>query len=451
MARVLPFVGTRYNPKALPNLSAVMAPPYDVITPEERENLYKADPHNIVRLILGKEQVDDDEYNNKYQRAASFLKEWKSNGILMDDPCKNFYIYQQEFRTPDKKKRVRTGFLSAVKLEDPEKGRIRAHEHTFEGPKEDRLKLLRSTHCNLSPIFCLYSDPKREPDALLESVIGNEPSRIELTTDDKVVHRLWLLSNGAKVKELSAMMQEKEFYIADGHHRYETAVRYAQEMARLTGRRKGEHPPFTYTLAFLTNCDAEGLVILPTHRVLSAELGEGIDHAEILGDLKTHFDVSPVRVNLKKLATEGPRLCAKLEALGENTTAFMMVLPGGKAYTLCLKPDAKIRADMPSRLDKDIANLDVSILHHYIILQVWVGNPEVELDDQDIFYPKDAASALKMLGAPTYASAVFLMNAPRIGQVRQIAGKNLRMPHKTTFFYPKLLTGMVLRDHSAPW
>jgi uncharacterized protein (DUF1015 family) len=450
MARVLPFVGTRYNPKAVENLSAVMAPPYDVISPEQQDQLYKADPHNIVRLILGKGQVDDDEYSNKYQRAASLLKEWKSNGILMDDPCRNLYVYQQEFRTPDKKLRKRTGFFAAVKVEDPEKGRIRAHERTFEGPKEDRLKLLRSTHCNLSAIFCLYSDPARECDEILASVI-KEPPRMELTTDDKVIHRLWLLSNSAKVKQLSALMQDREFYIADGHHRYETAVRYAQEMSRLTGRKSGERPPFTYTLAFLTNCDSEGLTILPTHRVLSPELGEGIEYDEILDDLKQYFDVTPLKLDLKKAPTEGPRLCAKLELLGKKAMSFAMILPGGKGYSLGLKHGARIKSEMPENMDKDIASLDVSVLHHYIIAQVWVGNPEIELDDQDIFYPKDAASALKMLGAPTYASAVFLMNPPKMEQVRTIASKGLRMPHKTTFFYPKLLSGMVLRDHSAPW
>jgi uncharacterized protein (DUF1015 family) len=450
MARVLPFVGTRYNPKAVENLAAVMAPPYDVITPEQQDHLYKADTHNIVRLILGKEQVDDDEYSNKYQRAASLFKEWKSNGVLMDDPCKNFYVYQQEFRLADKKVHKRTGFFAAVKVEDPEKGRIRAHEHTFEGPKEDRLKLLRSTHCNLSPIFCLYSDVAKETDEILSS-ITKEPPRIELTTEDKVTHRLWLLSNSVKVKQLSALMQDREFYIADGHHRYETAVRYAQEMSRITGRKRGEHPSFTYTMAFLTNCDSEGLMILPTHRVLSPELGEGIEYSEILDDLKQYFTVSAVKVDLKKAATEGPRLCAKLEALGKKSMSFGMVLPGGKGYLLSLKPGAKIRSEMPERMDKDIAGLDVSVLHNYIIAQVWVGNPEIELDDQDIFYPKDAATALKMLGAPTYASAVFLMNPPRMEQVRAIASKGLRMPHKTTFFFPKLLSGMVLRDHSAPW
>ncbi|HBF35169.1 TPA: hypothetical protein DDW35_11475, partial [Candidatus Sumerlaeota bacterium] len=393
MARVLPFVGTRYNPKTAEDLATVMAPPYDVITPEMQEHLYNLAPHNFVRLDLGKEQVDDDEYSNKYQRAASLLKEWKSSGVLMDDPCKNFYIYQQEFKTPDKKTHIRTGFFSAVKLEELGKGKIHPHEYTFEAPKEDRLKLLRATHSNLSSIVYLYSDPEHATDEILNAITSKEAPRLEITTEDKVIHRLWLLSNSAKVKQLSALMQNKEFVIADGHHRYETAVRYAKEMNRLSTVKKGESPAYTYTMAFLVNSCSEGSLILPTHRVLSAELGENVDTAEVLEDLEEYFDVTPIKIDVKKPVAEGTRLMEKLESLAKKGTAFVMLLPGGKGYFLTLKPKTDIRSDMPEELSDEVAALDVSILHQYIIARLWVGNPEIELDDKDIFYEKDAAIA----------------------------------------------------------
>ncbi|HUT24403.1 MAG TPA: DUF1015 domain-containing protein [Sumerlaeia bacterium] len=451
MARVLPFVGTRYNPKAIEDLSAVMAPPYDVITPEMQKEMYERSPHNIVRLILGKEQVDDDEYNNKYQRAGSYLREWKGNGTLIDDPCKNFYVYQQEFRTPDKKMHVRTGFFAAVLLEDPDKGMVRAHEHTFEGPKADRLKLLRSTHCNLSPIFCLYSDPGKETDALLASVTAEEPPRTELTDSDRATHRLWLMPNAAKVKKLSSMLQDTEFLIADGHHRYETALQYCREMRSKGEGEKAEAASYAYAMTFLTNCESEGLVILPTHRVLSRELGEGVEHDEVVEDLSQFFDLQPRQVDLKKTASEGVRLCAEIEDLGRRTNAFALVLPGGRGYLLSLKPNVDPASEMREDVPAAIAKLDVSILHEYILAKVWVGNPEIELDDRDIEYVKDPGAALKMLGPPTFASGVFLMNQPSMEEVREITSQNLRMPHKTTYFYPKLLSGMVLRDLSAPW
>jgi uncharacterized protein (DUF1015 family) len=452
MARVIPFVGTRFNPLAVKDLAAVTSPPYDVIDHRLQEALYERSPVNIVRLILGKELVDDDEYNNKYQRAASCLKDWKNNGTLMDDSGKHFYVYQQQFEGPDKEVHTRTGFFAAILIETPgEKSRIHAHERTFEGPKADRLKLLRSTQANLCSIFCLYSDPQAETDRILAEAMSKEPPRMELVDDDKVTHRLWLMSDRNQIKKLSGLMQEKDFFIADGHHRYETAVRYFQEMRKShePGRDPKVPPPSAYVMAFLTNCDAPGLLILPTHRVLSRELGEGVDIKEVLEDLKEYFDVTPVKVDLKKTPTEGPRLLEQLVELGKKGTAFAMVLPGGKGYYLSLKSKEAIRHEMSEDTHPDIAALDASVLHEYIIPQVWVGNAEMEFDDHDIFYVKDAGDALKMLCAPTFASAVFLMNAPSVGQVRTIAMQNLRMPHKSTYFYPKLLTGMVVRDHTV--
>ena len=340
---------------------------------------------------------------------------------------------------------------SGGKIDPGEKSRIHAHEHTFEGPKADRLKLLRSTCCNLSSVFCLYSDAQYETDRILADVMAKEPPRMELTDDDHVTHRLWLMSDRAQIKRLSGLMQDKDFFIADGHHRYETAVRYYQEMRKSHGQGPEGRvcPPSAYVMAFLTNCDSPGLRILPTHRVLSRELGEGVEIAEVLDDLKEHFEVTPVKVDLKKAPTEGPRLLEKLQELGKNGTAFAMVLPGGKGYYLALKSREAIGEEIGEDVPADIAALDASVLHQYIVPQVWVGNPEMEFDDHDIFYVKDAADALKMLGAPTFASAVFLMNAPSVEQVRKIAMQNLRMPHKSTYFYPKLLTGLVLRDHTV--
>jgi uncharacterized protein (DUF1015 family) len=328
---------------------------------------------------------------------------------------------------------------------------IRGHEHTFEGPKADRLKLLRTTNCNLSPIFCLYTDPEKATDAIVLSTIEKDPPRIELTDDEGVTHRLWVLVTSAKVKQLSALMQDKRFFIADGHHRYETALQYCKEMARAQEIGKNDHPPYTYIFAYLTNCASEGIVILPTHRVLTSELGEGVDHAEVMEDLQACFAVTPIQVDMKKPDSEGARLRREIEDLRGDSTAFAMVLPGGKGALLRLKPGADVAEEIGGQLPPQIARLDVSILHEYVIPKVWIGNPEIELDDHDISYVHDAGQALRMLDHPTSASAVFLMNPPSVEQVKEVASENLRMPHKTTFFYPKLLSGMVLRDLSAPW
>lgn len=448
-ARVVPFVGTRYNPAAIESLDKVTAPPYDVITPEMQDDLYEKSKFNIVRIILGKEQIDDDEYNNKYQRAASNLKDWRTSGVLMDDSGRHFYIYQQEYVAADGSTIIRSGFFAAIRLEAPGKGSIHAHEHTFEGPKADRLKLLRTTQCNLSPIFCLYSDPKKATDAILENTMNAAKPRMELTDNDGVIHRLWVMESNEEMKALSALLQESPFFIADGHHRYETAVNYFREMKTPGALKPGEKRPYTHTLSFLTNCEAEGLQILPTHRVLSRDLGEGVDQEEILEDLAEFFHVIPVKVDVNKAETEGMRLITELQKLGAKGSAYCMILPGGKGYFISLKDEADLKDELPEDMHEDVASLDVSILHDYIISKIWVGNPEIELDDEDVFYVKDSTAALQMLAAPTYASAVFLTNAPTMEQVRTIATQNLRMPHKSTYFYPKLITGMVLRDHSA--
>lgn len=446
MARVSPFIATRYNPNAVADLAAVMAPPYDVISPEMQEALYRRAPENIVRLILGKQDPADDEYNNKYQRAASLLKQWRSAGVLIDDPEPCYYVYQQEFKTPDGRKNLRTGFFGSVGLEHPEKGCIHAHEHTFEGPKADRLKLLRTTRCNLSPIFLLYSDPQKQTDALLNNTIETQKKpRIEIVDEDKIVHRLWLMEDPADCQALTELLAERELFIADGHHRYETSVRYWEQ----SGKDGPKPEAAAATLGFLCNMDSEGLRVLPTHRVLSAELGEDVDPDEILQDLEEFFDTEALEVDLKKPASEASAICKRLEKASAQGPAFAMVLPDGRGCVIRLKPEADILPEMPEGIDPAIARLDVSVLHLYIIPRVWVGNPEIELDDQDVFYVKDAGDALRMLQGKPPASAVFLMAATRVDQVRDVASRKLRMPHKSTYFYPKLLTGMVLRDHAV--
>lgn len=449
MARVLPFVGTRYNSQMV-DISRVVSPPYDVIDADLQEKLYEREAHNIVRVILGKQQREDDDYNNKYQRAASYLREWSGEGVLLNDSEKCFYVYRQQFTIPGGQELTRTGFFAAIRLEDPEKGNIRGHEHTFEGPKADRLNLTRATACNLGPIFCLYSEPERQTDEILAQASQGKPV-YDFQADDGVRHSLWLLTDKPLVKRLSSLLQGNEFFIADGHHRYETAVRYAKEMSRLTGRTKGECPSYTYTLAFLTNCEAPGLQILPTHRLLSQELGEDVEREELLEDLQEYFKVREIKFDPRKAAQEGPRLLAEIEALRDKGTAFCLALPDGLALVLELRKDKSILEVMPEDKPEEVNRLDVSILHDYLISQLWVGNPEIELDDSDVFYVKDPAEAVAALCAPRHCSAAILMNPPRMDQVREIAGLGLRMPHKTTYFYPKLLTGLVLRDLNAPW
>lgn len=448
MAEVMPFVATRFSNRNGEDLARVLTPPYDVIDAKMQQGFYESDPHNIVRIDFGRENPSDTEFENRYSRSGETWKKWKSEGVIAEDPKKSFYVYEQEFALPDGRVVRRRGFFAAVKLEDFSEGGIRAHEHTFDGPKADRFRLMRATHSNMSPIFCLYDDPACTIDQLIAAGIeGQQP--IECAFGE-VTQRLWTLCKPSVIEAIRAAMAKQTLFIADGHHRYETSLLYRDEM-RQALRQKNGRQPYDYTLMYLNNIHDEGLVILPTHRVLSREACMGTEIEEILEDLREFFDVEPLKIDMGDLENEARRVMGLLATAGEQGIAFIMSLCKGRAFLLKLKPDA----DLDAMIDEEdvsplIKRLDVTILHRYIINHAWLGNPEIELDDQDVNYVKDAAQALSCMSHTKWGVA-FLLNPTRIEQVCEIARAGMRMPHKSTYFYPKLVTGMVMRDMNSPW
>jgi uncharacterized protein (DUF1015 family) len=449
MADVVPFVATRFASCDAQELAQKLAPPYDVIDAPRQQQLYDAHKHNIVRVDYGRKLPNDDDYENRYTRSEATWREWRKSGVLTEDTQKGFYVYEQEFDVPGTGERARRrGFFGAVRLQDFSEGGIRAHEQTFDGPKADRFRLMRSTSCNLSPIFCVYTDLARSVDKAIESgIAGLKP--IEATFDD-VVHRLWILTKPAAVAAISKTMQEQTLFIADGHHRYETALLYRDEMRATLAKQNGAQP-WDYTLMYLNNTCDEGLAILPTHRVLSREACVGIDVTEILSDLEENFEIEPIKIDHAQLEAEAARLTQLLEVSGKRAPSFIMLLPKGGARLLRLRPEA----DLDDLIDDEtiplaIKQLDVTLLHQYVINRQVLGNPEIELDDQDVCYVKDAARAIDMMKNGRHGIA-FLMNPTRIDQVTTIAEMGLRMPHKSTYFYPKLCTGMVMRDLNSPF
>lgn len=448
MVDILPFVATRFAARTPEELARRLTPPYDVIDAKMQQSFYDADPCNIIRVDLGKDLPDDNEYENRYTRGGALWQEWKSNGTLVEEPKKSFYVYEQEYTLPDGVSARRRGFFAAVRLEDFAEGGIRAHEHTFAGPKADRFRLMRATNSNLSPIFCLYDDPERRADRLLaEAIEGQKPQ----TTDfEGQTHRLWVISKSSTVKELIDAMNGKTLFIADGHHRYETGLLYRDEMRQAMGRRNGRQP-FDYAMMYLNNIHDEGLVILPTHRILCRETCIGVDTDEALADLSEYFDMEPITLRTDAIEEEAQRLAQLLARAGEVRPAFVLLLPKGRLYLIKLKTGV----DVDELIDDEdtprpIKELDVSILHRYVINRAWLGNPEIELDDQDVHYIKDIAEVLRRMMTSKYTVG-FLLNPTRIEQVCSIAQAGLRMPHKSTYFYPKLVTGMVMRDLNSPW
>jgi len=444
MADIFPFIGTRFNSLLIGNLSKVLCPPYDVISPEFQEELYQRHPNNVVRLEFGKDEKEDDGFSNRYTRAANTLGTWRSDGILIEDEKPAFYLYEQEFKLPNGEIKARRGFFARVKLEDYKSGGIKAHEHTFAGPKADRLKLMRTTQANLSPIFVIYNDPQREVYDMIAEKMKEKPWE-EATDDDGVIHRLWVVQKKDFVMKLMEAMKSKQLFIADGHHRFETALNYRNEMREETGKKDGKQP-FDYMMMYMTNAEQEGLVILPTHRALTKNIMADVKMNEVLDELKENFDITEDSVDFTQSDKEASRLLTTVEKLGEKRPSFAMVDATGKARFLTLKESVNPVDLIDDENQHDyIKRLDVSILHHYIINHVMVGNPEFELEDDECFYVRDARRVLDLLQTKKAALA-FIMNATPMEQVVEIVSAGIKMPHKSTYFHPKIITGLVVRN-----
>ncbi len=446
MAEILPFRGTRYNNQLITDLSQVISPPYDVISKEMQAALYERHPHNVVRLILTRDESDDN-FSDKYTRAANYLKTWRSEGILIDDHQPALYLYEQEFKLPSGETKRRRGFFALVKLRDYTEGGIRAHEHTFAGPKADRFRLLQATQANLSPIFLIYNDSEQEVAQLVNSRMDESKPWAVARDDEGVVHRLWVVSKKDFINKVRELMLPKDLFIADGHHRYETALAYREMMREKTGLRDGKQP-FDYTMVYLTPAEQDGLVILPTHRALSRSLMKEVDLKEALEELREAFDITPDKIDLAKSDSCAKKITQKIEQLGKTGTAMALIDASGKVYYLHLKEDAcpEILID-DDRMPAAVKKLDVSILHHYIINRVFIGNPEFELEEDECFYVRDVSKVFEML-RNRQAAVAFILNPTPMSQVLEIVAAGIKMPHKSTYFHPKLADGLVMRDMS---
>jgi uncharacterized protein (DUF1015 family) len=442
MAEILPFIGTRYNSQLIGNLSKVLSPPYDAISEEQQAELYNVHPNNVVRLELSRDQGSDEDFSNRYTRAANCFRTWRSDGILIEDENPAFYLYEQEFQLPGGETKRRRGFFALVKLEDSKCGK--RSEDQLSGPRADRLKLLRETHANFSPAFLVYSDKDHNVMNCLEEKMKDRPWE-QAEDEDHVIHKLWVVQKKEFIVKLRELLKAREVYIADGHQRYETALAFRDEMRDETGKRDGKQP-FDYMMMYLTSAEQDGLVAFPTHRTLSREFVKNevrLDSA--LEELEDNFDIKEEKVDLNK--PDCPRILQKLEKIGsDGRAAFAMITAAGKIYYLHLKKGVK-----PEQLleDCEICNelkqLDVSVLHYYIINDVFVGNPEFELEDEDCCYIRDAARVFDLLKSKKSLLA-FIMNPIPVERIMKLVSTGICMTHKPAFFHPKIITGLVLRN-----
>ncbi|MBI4384815.1 MAG: DUF1015 domain-containing protein [Nitrospinae bacterium] len=428
MVEVVPFRGLLFDQEKTGPLAEVTAPPYDVIKPEQQEELYRKNPYNVVRLILGKELPSDHENDNRYTRSAALFRQWTEEGALVRDHKPVFYLYSQGYPLEGSVIQ-RLGFFARVRLEDFDAGNICPHEFTLAKAKADRRRLLQACKANFSPVFGLYSDPKGEIDGMLEAAVREKPMAV--IEENSITHRFWRLEDEGVNASLSRKFSDKKIFIADGHHRYETALAYYKE-------NRGGVKDCAHVMFFLTNLDAPSLLIFPIHR--QARCPFPFNREEFLARLCNFFELSPLPND-----TPPDRIKSILEETGKTDIAFCVYLRKGlnRLFLAKLTDARHILPYLDPDDSQELLVLDVAQLHALVI------KPLLRIDTKDargqryLSYTIHIDEAMRNVDAGEFDLA-FLMNPTRISQVKALAEKGIRLPQKSTYFYPKLLSGLAI-------
>ena len=420
MPIIKPFRAVRYNPAKV-DLNAVVGPPYDVITPEQQNELYQRHPYNVVRLILGREE-------DRYTSAANSYHDWFKEGVFLQDVKPGIYYLTQTF-VMDGNTFQRKGVILRCRLEEFEKRIVLPHEKTLSKPKEDRLKLLHLTKANFSQIFSFYSDPERTVDGIVEPFLRTDP--LMQVSFEGVENSVWNITESAALQAVAACFQNKQAFIADGHHRYETALVYRDRQEERDPQHTGAEP-YNYIMMYLTNMDDSGLLVLPTHRLVYGlehfDRQNFLQHLGVDFDCETFDDFQTLRRSLVE---------ARQHAFG------MIVLGDPNFYLVRLKKD-KRASDVASQSTPEVlAGLDITLLHGAVLEKILHISPESQLKQTNLPYAHDADEVLGEVRAGK-AQIGFLMNPTRIEQVRAVASAGHVLPQKSTYFYPKLLSGLLI-------
>ncbi len=438
MGDVRPFCGLRYNLQRITDPSTVITPPYDVISPEERSLYHRRSPYNIIRLESGEEQPADSPENNKYTRAAATLDDWLREEILVQEKQPAYYIVEHRFPYQDMD-RSRWGLIARVRLADFESGQIRPHETTTKEPAVDRLHLLRSCRTNLSPIMGLFRTEKGEMAALLQELSKKTPD-MSATDGYGVRYSLRVITDEAAIEKVSTLLIDKVIYIADGHHRYETALHYQKEQCAAHPSHTGDEP-YNFVMMSLTDSQDPDLVVLPSHRLVRGLESHRI--AQLEGMVSPYFHVeeslSPLPAFFDAIHTwlRSPKTRGKA-----RTVLGLYGLHGRKLYLLRLRRNADLRSLMTDEELRLWGDLDVVLLQR-VILQAALGIDTREKEDYHLKYTTDGLEARTQVDSGEYQLAFFVNPAP-ISVVLDTADAGRRLPQKSTYFYPKTPAGLVI-------
>ncbi|MFZ5573490.1 MAG: DUF1015 domain-containing protein [Thermodesulfobacteriota bacterium] len=437
MAMIAPFRGIRYNPDIIKDVTEVVTPPYDVISPAEQEKYFNRHPYNIIRLDLNPPSPRDTAGDNPHTRAAAAFAEWQRQGVLRRDSQPAIYLSRVDF---NRKGRTvsRHGMIVQVKLEPFENKIILPHEKTFSKVKSERLDLMKACHANFSPVFSLYSDQEGIQERLLAAA-ENSPPVMDIVEDHGLRQRMWVITEPAVHDFVVRSFAAKRLFIADGHHRYETALNYRQWLSDKTPDWRPDHPA-NYMMMYLCSMEDPGLVVLPAHRLLSDVPADAL--ADFIRAAADWFEIETVPFTPEEFRPARELFLDRLERRRDNATIGVAMAGRRELYLLTLRQGAMDRlsgGDIPPALK----SLDVTVLTRLILMEI-LGFDQGRLDDERfITYSSDAVGAVEA-AVSGGCKIAFLLNPTKIDQVRAIAEAGLIMPRKTTYFYPKPITGQVI-------
>lgn len=439
MAKVRAFRGIRYNTERFAdNMNRLVAPPYDVIDDEMLSSLYESHINNIVRMDLNRAATVDNVENNRYTRARRYLMDWLAEGDLTIEDRPTLYVHEQTFTDEQGQQRKRRGFIGLVELAEYDEKIVLPHERTLRGPKEDRLALMKATECNLSQIFMLYEDPEDVVAQALASAVASTPD-VEITTPDGITHRTWKMQDEQVQTKVAAFFASKQVLIADGHHRYETALAY-RDFRRECAEGGNTEGLFNYVMTFFVNTYDEGLVVFPTHRVLHDV--DGFDPKALLSKLDElpDFKVTPQSIE----PNDGPALAQVLAEAGQAHPSFVLLGPALKQPMLVsFVGDTNTSVIFDDATPPDVRALDVTILHEGILEKILGISREAQAEGTFIAYHKRLNEVINASQKPSTQLAV-MMNPTPVEQVASVCRSGGKMPQKSTYFYPKILSGLVI-------
>ncbi len=442
---IFPFRGITYHHKTIADMNQVVTQPYDKIDESMQQNYYRRGDYNIVRIILGQDEAGDTEQHNKYTRAADYFNSWLKEKILCQADTPGIYAYHQTYQLADGVSRVRKGFVALGKLRDYSEGGVKPHENTLAGPKADRLNLMRTTRANFGQIFMLYSDPEYEIDNILAPHAA-KPAGTTARAEYGVVHQMWLITDEAAIRKIQAVMANKDVFIADGHHRYETALNFRNEIRAKGLSSEGNESVDNCMMTFVNIYD-KALSILPTHRAVF-----GIDPGKIDSMKKeagNYFTIDEFKFgNDSEETTVRKTFLQAITEKGRQAHCFGLYIHNENSYKLLtLKATAILDKLDAGEHSQAYRELDVSILHS-VLLRHFLGiDAKALAEERNIRYEKEADEAINKVKTGDF-QMVFLVNPTKIEQVEKIALRGERMAQKSTDFFPKLITGMVMNKLS---